>query len=81
MKHLSVISFKPESLKKFKKLKQSPLEKIEGVELMRALENNMSIGTFQLKGSSFSVDTKDDFLKAIKFMNQDITRNKYWIIK
>ena len=77
LKHLSVISFKPESLKKFKKLKQSPLEKIEGVELMRALENNMSIGTFNLKGSSFSVDTKDDFLKAIKFMNQDRTRNKY----
>tara|TARA_B100001057_G_scaffold190398_1_gene191218 strand:- start:122 stop:874 length:753 start_codon:yes stop_codon:yes gene_type:complete len=77
LKHLSVISFKPESLKKFKKLPQSPLEKIEGIELMRALENNMLVGTFQLKGTSFSVDTKDDFLKAIKFMDLDKIRQKY----
>ena len=77
LKHLSVISFKPDSLKKFKNLKESPLEKTEGIELMRALENNMQIGTFNLEGSSFSVDTKDDFLKAIKFMNIDKVRNKY----
>ncbi len=76
-KHLSVISFIPESLMKFKKLKQSSLEKIEGIELMRALENNMKLGTFNLKGSSFSVDTKDDFLKAIKFMSDDKIRKKY----
>ena len=77
LKHLSVISFLPSSLKKFRTLKQGALEKIEGIELMRALENNMSIGTFNLVGSSFSVDTKDDFLKAIKFMNIDKIRNKY----
>ena len=77
LKHLSVISFKPESLKKFKKLPQSTLEKIEGIELMRALENNMLVGTFQLKGTSFSVDTKDDFIKAIKFMDLDKIRQKY----
>ncbi len=77
LKHLSVISFLPQSLKKFKKLKQGDLEKIEGIELMRALENNMNIGTFILDGSSFSVDTKDDFLKAIKFMHYDRIKEKY----
>ena len=41
------------------------------------LENEMKIGTFNLSGSSFSVDTKDDFLKAIKFMNVDKIRTKY----
>ena len=76
-KHLSIISFRPDSLKKFKLLKQGTLEKIEGVELMRALENNMNIGTFNLEGSSFSVDTKNDFLKAVKFMNIDKIRKKY----
>ena len=44
---------------------------------MRALENNMKIGTFNLSGESFSVDTKDDFLKAVKFMNFDKIRKKY----
>ena len=76
-KHLSVISFKPEALKKFKKLKTGFLENIEGIELMRALENDMLIGTFNLDGSSFSVDTRDDFLKAVKFMNMDKVRYKY----
>ena len=77
LKHLSVISFKPDTLRKFKQLPQSKLEKIEGIELMRALENNMLVGTFNLEGSSFSVDTKNDFLKAVKFMNFDKIRNKY----
>ena len=34
-KHLYIISFHPNSLIKFKKLKQSELEKIENIELMR----------------------------------------------
>ena len=76
-KHLSVISFNLESLQKFKKLPQSKLEKIEGIDLMRALENNMKIGTFSLSGTSFSVDTKDDFIKAIKFMTIDKIKEKY----
>ena len=77
LKHLSVISFKPEPLKRFKKLPVSNLEKIEGIELMRALENEMLIGTFELKGNSFSVDTKDDFEKAEKFMINDKLKKKY----
>ena len=77
LKHLSVISFKPKALKKFKKLKESHLEKIEGIELMRALENNMQIGTFELKGDGFSVDTKDDFIKAKKYIVNDQYRKKY----
>ena len=77
LKHLSIISFKPESLLKFKKLKQSNLEKIEGIELMRALENDMKIGTFELKGQSFSVDTSRDFYRAQKFMINDKFRKLY----
>ena len=37
-KHLSIISFKPEALIKFSKSKIAHLEKIEGIELLRALE-------------------------------------------
>jgi len=63
-KHLSIISFKPNALKKFRNLKQSPLEKIESIELLRALENNFKLGTFFLNGDSFSIDTKDDLKRA-----------------
>ena len=40
-KHLSIISFTPFALKKFALHKQTPLELIEEIELLRALENNL----------------------------------------
>ena len=76
-KHLSIISFHPNSLIKFKKLKQSELEKIENIELMRAIENEMNLGTFEMKGSSFAIDVKDDFLKALILMPTDKKSKKY----
>ncbi len=77
LKHLSIISFKPKILKNFLKAGQSKLEKIESIELFRALENNFSIGTFKSFSNSFSVDVKDDLLNAIKIMKNDKFRKKY----
>ena len=71
LKHLSIISFKPEALKKFFFSKQTKLEKIEGVELLRALELGIQIKTLILKGDSFSVDIKQDYKKAKNFMKRD----------
>lgn len=76
-KHLSIISFKPNVLKKFRSLPESILEKIEGIEMMRALENEMKLGTFELKGNSFSVDTSDDYFKAREYMTKDRWRKRY----
>ena len=70
-KHLSIISFKPKALNAFYLSQQQRLEKIEDVELLRALEIGLSIKSFLVKGSSFSVDTIDDYLKAKKFMKKD----------
>lgn len=67
-KHLSIISFKPKSLIRYKKSKPTYLEKIEGVELLRALEIGLKIKSPELKGDSFSIDVKEDYQKAkIKF--------------
>ena len=76
-KDLSIVSFKPESLKKYCKMPMSPLEKIEGIELIRALENDISIGTFAIKSKSFSVDVKGDLMKAIDVMPRDPVRKLY----
>ena len=62
-KHLSIISLK-NALLKFKDLNQSYLEKVESVELLRALENGFLMGTFYLNGDSFSVDTLNDLKLA-----------------
>jgi len=70
-KHLSIISFTPNALKKYAGMQKSQLESIEGVELLRAIENNLSIGTFELSGDSFSVDVGQDYANAITAMKKD----------
>ncbi len=70
-KHLSIISFTPDALKKFAQHKQTPLEKIEDIELLRALEIGINIKSINLKGDSFSVDIKNDYYKAKKKMLTD----------
>ena len=52
------------------------LEQIEGIELLRSIENNQSIGTFISKSTSFSVDVNDDLLKAINVMPNNPIRKK-----
>jgi 3-deoxy-manno-octulosonate cytidylyltransferase (CMP-KDO synthetase) len=76
-KHLSIISFLPDALKNFGQLKRGKLEKIEGIELLRALENNIKLGTLKLNGSSFAIDVKDDYLRALSLMPKDKWRRKY----
>ena len=76
-KHLSIVSFKPEALIKFSKSKQTPLEKIEGIELLRALEIGLKIKTLDLKGDSFSVDEYEDYLRAKEKMKSDVFFKKY----
>ena len=67
-KHLSIISFKPNALLQFAKSKPTNLEKIEGIELLRALEIGLKIKSPELDGDSFSIDVKEDYLRAkIKF--------------
>ena len=53
------------------------IEKIEGIELLRALENNLNLGTFVIHESSFAVDVKRDLLRVINLMPKDPIRKLY----
>ncbi len=70
-KHLSIISFLPKALERFSLHKKTPLEKIEDIELLRAIEIGLKIKSISLKGDSFSVDVLEDFEKASKKMMND----------
>ncbi len=70
-KHLSIISFKPEALEKYSTHARTPIEKIEDIELMRALEIGLKVKTLELKGDSFSVDVAEDYKKAKNKMKSD----------
>lgn len=77
LKHLSIISFKPNKLIQFYNSKPTFSEKIEGIELLRALEIGMKIKTTILEGDSFSVDVKEHYNKAKKFILNDQYYKKY----
>jgi len=76
-KHLSIITFKPMALQKYSKLPKSNLEKIEDIELLRAIENEMNVGTVFVDSKSISVDIKEDYLTATELMKKDKIRKKY----
>ncbi len=64
-KHVGIYCFRAESLVKFVKLPQSTLEKIEKLEQLRALENDMTIGITVIdKDSPISIDTYEDLENA-----------------
>ena len=74
---LSVISFHPQALKKYSKMKMGTVENMEGIELIRAIENNLNLGTFVVKGSGFAVDVNQDLMRAIDILPKDRIRKLY----
>ena len=71
---LSIVSFKYEALKKYNSL-EGKVEKLR-VELIRAIENNLNLGTFATN-SGFAVDVNQDLMKAIDLMPTDKIRKLY----
>ena len=76
-KHLSIIIFKLESLIRYSKTQMSYFEKIESIELLRAIENDMKLGSNKIYADSFSVDVIEDFRKAKKYLKNDKIKNRY----
>ena len=52
-------------------------ESVEGIELLRAIENDMKVYSTKLNGESFSVDVNDDYLRAKVAMKSDPIRKLY----
>ncbi len=76
-KHLDFISFKPKSLLKFARLGVSKNEMYEGVELNRAIDNNLNVGTIFFDSKYNSINTKKDLKSAKKDILNCKIRKKY----
>ena len=76
-KHLSIIAFTFNSLSKYSTLKMSKYEKIESIELLRAIESQMNLGSNEIKSDSFSIDVLDDYIKAKKYFKKDKIKFQY----
>ncbi len=76
-KHLSIVGFRTSALIKFASHPQTPLERVEGVELLRGLEMGLKIGTFEEAGESLAVDTYEDYVQVKRLMLRDTLFGKY----
>jgi len=67
--HIGLYVYKAQALEKFVRLPQSPLEKREKLEQLRALENNMTIGIAVVDDFAIGVDTPDDLEVVRRYMS------------
>ena len=76
-KQVCIISFIKEYLFEFNKLKQTHLEIIESIDMLRCIENKHLIKVVETKYPNWSVDTKQDLNIVSEMMVKDILFGKY----
>lgn len=68
-KHIGIYSFRKDALLRLTALPQSPLEKAEKLEQLRALENGYTIRIGVAERDTIGVDTPGDMEKVEKWLN------------
>lgn len=68
--HIGVYAFRKEALLHFTSLPVSPLEQIEKLENLRMLENGIPIHLACVDHVGISIDTAEDFQRALDFVQQ-----------
>jgi len=76
-KQVCVIPFHRDYLLEFNKTKQTPLEIIESVDMLRTIENRGIVKMVYTKNTTYSVDTKQDLDDVEKLMKSDSLIKKY----
>lgn len=69
--HVALIPFRRDFLMKFGDLEMTPLEKIESVDYLRAMENGYRIKMVLTDIETETVDTVEDLRKVEKMMAHD----------
>ena len=72
--HLGIYGYKRKALETMTKLPQTPLEKAESLEQLRALENGMKIKTHVVNFVPVGIDTKDDLEKFKKIVEERFSK-------
>lgn len=77
LKQLGIIAFKSDFLQTFTKLEPTPLEQIESVDMMRAVEHGYQIRIVETKGFMIGVDVPGDIKRAENALASDSLIDKY----
>ena len=76
-KHVAIRAYKRNLFNRIKNLKITPIERIEGIDDLRLIENGIKIRITYTKKITETVDTPHDLRKVIKMMNKDKLMHKY----
>lgn len=74
-KHTGLYVYRREYLLEFSKMPQTPLEKFEMLEQLRALENGARIKLVKAAANSIGVDTEDDLEKVRRVLETQVSRS------
>jgi 3-deoxy-manno-octulosonate cytidylyltransferase (CMP-KDO synthetase) len=77
LKQVCVIPFRRDYLLKFNSMPETPLERIESVDMMRILENGDNVQMVMTETDTLSVDTQKDLERVIELMKQDLFLSVY----
>lgn len=76
-KHVAIRAYDRSLFSIIEKLPMSPMEKIEGIDDLRLIENGIKIRVVFTEQITETVDTKDDLRKVIDMMKTDELMKKY----
>ena len=77
MKQVCIIPFRRDYLLKFNRMKETTLEKIESIDMLRIIENGEKVRMVESVEVTYSVDTIEDLNKVEKIMKNDLSVKDY----
>ena len=77
LKQVCVIPFRRDYLLEFNSLPETPLEKIESVDMMRVIEHGEHVYMVITDAETLSVDTPEDHERVVDLMKEDALINEY----
>jgi 3-deoxy-manno-octulosonate cytidylyltransferase (CMP-KDO synthetase) len=77
LKQVCIIPFRRDYLLEFNDLPETPLEKIESVDMMRVIEHGENVHMVMTDAETLSVDTTKDLEKVIDLMKTDTLIKEY----
>ena len=70
-KQVCVIAFRREFLREFARLRQTPLERAEAIDMLRVIEHGFRVRLVETEVGTHAVDTPDDLLLVEALMKDD----------
>ena len=78
-KQVCIIPFRRNYLLEFNKTPQTPLEKVESIDMLRTLENGKTVRMVRMNNHTLSVDTPEDLERVSQLMENDSLVSHYVI--